>query len=475
MTDAPMFSVSARFNPPPNWPPPPRGWVPPPGWTPDPSWPSPPEGWQFWVQDPVGVGVAPSSLEARTVSTAPPGWYPDNYSPAYVRWWDGLAWTEYAQPAQVAGPSFTRAGAPTPVATATGAPTPTPEAKPVQQPKTPASKRDFQAEEQQATSLSAGQAGDHASPSPLLDSAQVDPWPATWLQAPTISIGPAVRVAGTSYRQDALEVVAGGRNFAGTRRRLLTATLVREPDNPHDSNAVRIDVGGVHVGYLPRDGAPGFHAIIQRLTAAGLPSSCRASLTGGWDEGPGNRGSIGMDILTGSRPTRWRGGGAFLPEKPWHEEHVVTLHPGDTPLSGLPTRSVVSLRGTGRGSIAVLRGDRILGDIPCRPDLAALISRVHNAHLPVTANARVTTDGKLVVMVVDPDAVAAALDRLGSCDLRAVRMNAPLTGRWLCKRCGRIWHDSRRPQVRWYNSEDDSSGSPHICPQCWSYAFTHPL
>lgn len=43
--------VTARFNPPPNWPPPPPGWSPDPSWKPDPSWPPAPPGWQFWIDD----------------------------------------------------------------------------------------------------------------------------------------------------------------------------------------------------------------------------------------------------------------------------------------------------------------------------------------------------------------------------------------------------------------------------------------
>ena len=28
--------------------------------------------------------------------------------------------------------------------------------------------------------------------------------------------------------------------------------LVREPDNPHDSNAIRVEIGGLYLGYVPR-------------------------------------------------------------------------------------------------------------------------------------------------------------------------------------------------------------------------------
>lgn len=42
-----------HFNPPPNWPAPPHGWVPSAAWQPDPSWGPAPDGWAFWVMDPL--------------------------------------------------------------------------------------------------------------------------------------------------------------------------------------------------------------------------------------------------------------------------------------------------------------------------------------------------------------------------------------------------------------------------------------
>lgn len=44
--------VTARFNPPPNWPEPPHpDWQPPAGWRPDPSWGPVPAGWNLWIED----------------------------------------------------------------------------------------------------------------------------------------------------------------------------------------------------------------------------------------------------------------------------------------------------------------------------------------------------------------------------------------------------------------------------------------
>lgn len=43
----------------------------------------------------------------------------------------------------------------------------------------------------------------------------------------------------------------------------LSAELVPEPDNPHDPNAIRVDVGGETVGYIPREQTAGIHALIE--------------------------------------------------------------------------------------------------------------------------------------------------------------------------------------------------------------------
>src|SRR5580658_8764674 len=93
----------------------------------------------------------------------------------------------------------------------------------------------------------------------IYSSANSSPW--TWLQLPAISIGAEVDAVGESYYQDALEAVAGGRTPFGTRTRLLTVILAREPDNPYDANAVSVEAGGATLAHLSRDDAPHFHEL----------------------------------------------------------------------------------------------------------------------------------------------------------------------------------------------------------------------
>lgn len=126
--------------------------------------------------------------------------------------------------------------------------------------------------------------------------------------------------------------------------------LVREPDNPYDASAVRVEAAEATVGYLSRDDAPRFHAIIDRLARAGISATCRATLTGGWDRGGGDCGYIGLKIFTGRRPARWNGRVAFLPTIPWHEDHVVILNRVGPGLSGLARQPVVTLAGPQAGA-----------------------------------------------------------------------------------------------------------------------------
>lgn len=67
----------------------------------------------------------------------------------------------------------------------------------------------------------------------------------------------------------------------GTTNIELTADLVLENDNPHDKNAVRVDIGGRVVGYLSRSDAK----LYRKMLKAGRADSSYAALvrgTPGW-------------------------------------------------------------------------------------------------------------------------------------------------------------------------------------------------
>ncbi len=105
----------------------------------------------------------------------------------------------------------------------------------------------------------------------------------------------AVEVVGESNYQQALETICGGRSRDGAEEHI-TATLVLEDSNPHDKNAVRVDIAGNTVGYLSRPDARSYR---QRLKQNGDDSSkqtCRALIRGGWDRGRNDRGNFGVRL-----------------------------------------------------------------------------------------------------------------------------------------------------------------------------------
>lgn len=53
--------------------------------------------------------------------------------------------------------------------------------------------------------------------------------------------------------EEILEKYPSGRVYRYWLNNLRTVELVPEPDNPHDPNAIKVMLEGVHVGYVPRD------------------------------------------------------------------------------------------------------------------------------------------------------------------------------------------------------------------------------
>jgi hypothetical protein len=88
-------------------------------------------------------------------------------------------------------------------------------------------------------------------------------------------------VVGESFHMDALDRLTGG----GVGEHELPAHLVREPDNAHDHNAIKVVVEGEHVGYLSRENAGRF---CNGLDAVGGRATCGAVLRREDDSRPWN-------------------------------------------------------------------------------------------------------------------------------------------------------------------------------------------
>lgn len=104
-----------------------------------------------------------------------------------------------------------------------------------------------------------------------------------------------VEVVGESNYQPALEDLCRGRTPDGADA-YFTAVLVPERDNPHDYNAVRVEIEGNVVGYLPRPFAKTYRGELKTLRLADTPLACKAKVTGGWDRGPDDRGHFGVRL-----------------------------------------------------------------------------------------------------------------------------------------------------------------------------------
>lgn len=103
----------------------------------------------------------------------------------------------------------------------------------------------------------------------------------------------AVPIVGESNYQQALEAICGEREEDGVDR-VIDASLMLEDSNPHDPQAVRVDIQGKTVGYLNRANARLFR---KKQSEAGESSQvvpCKARIRGGWDRGPEDRGGFGV-------------------------------------------------------------------------------------------------------------------------------------------------------------------------------------
>ena len=89
----------------------------------------------------------------------------------------------------------------------------------------------------------------------------------------------SVNVAGESHYQEALRAIAGD----GEVRHDTEAHLIPEPENEYDPDAVRVEIDGSKVGYLPRDLAPAWGPRLAELASRRRVGACEATIVGGAD------------------------------------------------------------------------------------------------------------------------------------------------------------------------------------------------
>lgn len=229
------------------------------------------------------------------------------------------------------------------------------------------------------------------------------PESATWLRRPALRPGGRQEVVGESRHQDALERVSGGRTWRGPASPLVTAELRPEPGNPVDPDAVRVDVGGLTVGYLPRGDGTRFRPVLRDLAATGRTATVRARVTGGWDRGPDGLGRFGIeldvhpDLLLSGPADPFLPGGRTVAVV-GEEEHQAAL--SDLLGGEGEVEVVASLEdgASGRGELVVRVGGEPVGELG--PGAAEryrpLVRQVAAAGLPATCRARVARGAREV-------------------------------------------------------------------------------
>lgn len=86
-------------------------------------------------------------------------------------------------------------------------------------------------------------------------------------------------MVGESHYQDALRAACGSDGREEVRRECVAA-LVPEPDNPHDPNAVMVQIDGRLVGYLARADAVAYGPLVRGIAARGRTAVAEAVVAG---------------------------------------------------------------------------------------------------------------------------------------------------------------------------------------------------
>lgn len=103
-------------------------------------------------------------------------------------------------------------------------------------------------------------------------------------------------IVGESNYQKALDRIAGGKSEDG-HELSVTAELILDDRNPHDNQAVRVQVDGNIVGYLSKQDARNYRRWLRDQEApARVIVECQALIVGGWRRGSGDEGHYGVRL-----------------------------------------------------------------------------------------------------------------------------------------------------------------------------------
>lgn len=112
---------------------------------------------------------------------------------------------------------------------------------------------------------------------------------------------PSAEVVGESHYASAIRALFGNDFKPDGSEILTTAVLTPEPTNRYDRNAVGVWIGSSQVGYLPREEAVRYAAVLGQLASQGWSPQVSARVWGAdWDDYDGRggnfRGSVRLDL-----------------------------------------------------------------------------------------------------------------------------------------------------------------------------------
>ena len=113
-----------------------------------------------------------------------------------------------------------------------------------------------------------------------------------------------VAVVGESNYQDAIRSICGSHEWEDVSFDCV-AVLLPEPSNPHDPNAVMVQIDACRVGYLSRTDAVGYRPLIEQALAKEKLVACPARIAG---HGPGGETSnlgVFLHLPRADEPIAW--------------------------------------------------------------------------------------------------------------------------------------------------------------------------
>lgn len=136
----------------------------------------------------------------------------------------------------------------------------------------------------------------------------------SWLAWTTLAEGHMLlRVHGSSFHQDTLQMLGGGAHPREPRHPLIMATLRVETTGEY-AGAVRVFVGDREVGSIPTDAAAAYRAVVEEVEATNRPATCRGRVIGGGLSHEADFWlSFGFELLQPTKPRARTDHDPFLP------------------------------------------------------------------------------------------------------------------------------------------------------------------